>query len=351
MVSSIAVDLTPAITGATGIARYVQEVAARMAAEPDIEVRGFALGRALRPVPPDTRHVRVPLRVVDAVWRAVGWPRLDRITGSVASVHASGPVLPPAGAPIVAIVHDLAAIDHPHLHPPRDVAQLRRYVAELHRAAAVIAVSQTTARRLAAEVDPSRIHVVPQGVATLPAAEDPPLVGQRYLLTVGSAVPRKRYDAVIRALPSLDPDVRLVLVGPAGPEDRALAELSRSLGVADRVHQTGEVSDGQLAGWYQHAAAVVAPSIEEGFGLPLVEALAAGSVVVASDLPVHREVTGDAAVFAAVDDDDALRDALATALERGSAVDDLRARGARHAARYSWDACAQATLAVHRSVW
>ena len=353
---AIALDLTPAITGATGIARYVTELHRHLAgAAPDVDVRGYAVGRAAHPPPPGVRHVRVPHRIVDAAWRYVRRPSIERVVGSVDSVHASGATLPPSRAPIVAVVHDLAAVDHPELHPRRDAEQLRRYLGELHRAAAVIAVSDATAQRLAGAVDATRLHVVPQGRAAFPPPVDPPLAGRPYLLTVGAAVPRKRYDLVVRALAHLDEHVELAMVGPEGSEDGALADLAQHLGLGERVHRVGPVDEAQLAGWYASAAALVAPSVDEGFGLPLVEALTAGVPVVATDIPVHREVTGGGAVLVDLDHDlegeERLVQALGAVLAGGPEVQDALDRGRQHVARYSWEACAAATLAVHRSVW
>jgi glycosyltransferase involved in cell wall biosynthesis len=351
-VTTIAIDLTAAITGGTGISRYVTELAAALpAVSPDVRVRPFAIGRGTRGAPDGTRHLRVPLRVVDRAWRLTARPRIERLVGSVDSVHASGALLPPARAPIVAVVYDLAALDHPELHPARDAAQLQRYVDQLHRAEAVIAISTATGDRIARHVPSARIHVVPIGRSSLPPPEASPLRGRRYLLAVGAPVPRKGYDRILRALARLgDTDVVLALVGPAGSEDEALVALADELGLADRVHRTGAVTEAQLAGWYADAAGLVAPSVEEGFGLPLVEALAAGTPVVASDIPVHREVTGGGALLVPAGDEGSLVEALEATLDRGPSIAAAVEVGTAHVARYTWEACARATLAVHRAV-
>ncbi|MBA2281414.1 MAG: glycosyltransferase family 4 protein [Acidimicrobiia bacterium] len=349
----IAIDVTAAITGRTGIARYVLALADAIEALPEAPtVARFAVGRALVEVPERTRHFPVPLRVVDRAWRAVAHPRVERITGLVDSVHASGPNLVPARAPVVAVVYDLAALDHPALHPARDVRQLRRYVEHLARADAVMAISATTADRLVASgVAPGRVHVAPIGRSPFPTAVDPPLAGRRYVLAVGAPVPRKGFDVLLRALARVDdPDLGLALIGPPGPEDDALAELAAALQLTDRVHRAGPVTEAELAGWYQHALVLAAPSVDEGFGLPLVEALALGTPVVATDIAVFREVTGRHALLVPLGDVDALAAALAEAADRPPSVVAQVALGTAHVAQYTWAACAAATVAVHRAL-
>lgn len=349
---ALAFDVTPVITGSTGIARYVRETAAAIEGLAEApELRRFAVGRGTRRPPDGTAWCRVPLRIVAASWHRGGPPRVERLVGPVGSVHASGMVLPRARAPIVAVVHDLAPLDHPHLHDPRQVAQLQRYLADLPRAAAVIAVSQTTADRLSRIVPPERLHVTPNGCTPLPPPdppEDPPIP---YLLAVGAPVPRKGYPDLLHAIsrPELR-EVSLVIVGPDGSEDPRLAAQAAELGVADRYHRAGEVSEARLAGWYAGAAAVAAPSVDEGFGLPLVEAQSLGVPVVASDIAAHREVAGGAAALVPVGEVEGLVDALVAAVGRGTATLEAVAAGRRNAQRYSWAACADATLAVHRLV-
>ena len=344
----IALDVTPAMTGATGIARYVTAMDRAWRARDDVDVAAFAVGRHVHPVPEGARHLRVPLRVVARSWGRGGFPSVERLVGAIDTVHASGPVVPTASAPIVAVVYDLAPLDHPDLHPQRDVDQLRRYVDDLRRVAAVVTISQATADALAGRGVPAGVvHVIPIGTAELPPPVRPAW-DRPYVLTVGAPVPRKAYADVLRALTLLPgTDLTVVVVGPTGSEDPALEALAAELGLGDRYHRVGPVDDAELSGWYAGAAAVAAPSVDEGFGIPILEAQQSGTPVVVSDIAAHREVAGDAATFVPVGCPTDLAEALAEVLERGPEVERAVQRGRENAGRFSWEACAAATLAVH----
>ena len=348
----LAFDLTPAITGGTGIARYVSGLATALATLPDGPViRSFAVGRGSWPAPGGTRRIRVPLRVVDRLWRWTDRPRVETLIGSVDTVHASGPVVPPSRAPAVGVVHDLAPLDHPGLHPKRDAEYLRRYLDRLERTAAVIAVSAATAERLRRYgVPPDKIRIIPNGRPLLPAPVAPPLTGRPYVLAVGAPTPRKGFDLLLQAMAHVDHSLSVAIVGPSGPEDDRLKALAASLGLGERMHRAGPVSDAELAGWYRDARALAAPSVDEGFGLPLIEALAAHVPVVASDLAAFREVTAGGALLVPVGDVEALARAIGEAASGGAEVMAAVERGATHSAMYTWTACATATLAVHREV-
>ncbi|CAN5519203.1 glycosyltransferase family 1 protein [soil metagenome] len=343
-------DMTPAITGGTGIARYVIELSAALE-DAGVDVRRFAVGRASEPVPPDTRHVRMPLRVVGRSWSTVGRPRVESLVGPVDLVHASGPVLPASRAPRVSVFYDLAPLDHPDLHPPRAVAQLRHQVASLDRVAGVVAISTTTAEHLVGYGVPAeRIVVTPCGHRALPPGDEPALAGRTYVLAVGQLVPRKGLDVLVQAMARLDPAVHLALVGPSDGEEPELRRIATALGIAERVHFAGRVSDAALAGWYAHAWALAAPSIEEGFGLPLLEAMATGLPVVASDIAVFREITGGHASFVPVGDVGALAAALTALLEDPVAHERLVAAGRAQAASFTWERCAEITLATYHRI-
>lgn len=347
----VALDMTPSITGATGIARYVEALARALGQRDDVEVAPFVVGRGAYPVPAGVRHLRVPLRVVGRSWRYGGPPTVERLVGRVDSTHASGTVLPSGRAPIVAVMFDVAGLDHPDLHPRRDVRQMEAYVRALPRAAAVVTISQATADALLGRGVPQELlHVIPLGASDLPPPLGPDW--QRpYVLAVGAPVPRKSYDDLLRAVALLGrDDLTVVIVGPVGTEDPALERLAAELGLGDRYHRTGPVDDAHLAGWYGSAAAVAAPSVEEGFGLPILEAQRAGAPVVASDIAAHREVADGGATLVPVGAVQALAEAVEAAVAGGPSVALAVQRGRENAALYTWEACAEATLAVHRSV-
>jgi len=196
-------------------------------------------------------------------------------------------------------------------------------------------------------VDPARLVHAPYGVAAefVPVAAGPvdlPVrVDAPFLLNVGSPIPRKRLDVlldVFEAVRERSPDVRLVQVGGPWPAPLA-ARIDRS-GLGRAITQVRGLTRDQLAGLYRRAAAVLVPSETEGFGLPVIEALACGTVVVASDIPPLREVGGRAVVYRPVADVPAWVDAVSAVLTDPSSAPDRETRLAR-ASLYSWSAHAR----------
>jgi glycosyltransferase involved in cell wall biosynthesis len=342
----VAFDATALITGRTGIARYIEELTVALRAT-GVDVRRFAVGRAAEQVPPDVRHLRVPLRVVQRAWTLVRTPTAERLAGPADLVHATSLVPPPTRLPIVSTVHDLAALEHPALHPRRSLDQLRAQVDALDRAAVVLSVSHATAAALAARgFSADRIVVTPLGV-TPPRDEGLAPPPGPYLLAVGGLVPRKGLDTLVAAMAHVPADVRLMLAGPSGEAEPELRQRAAAPGVSGRVKFLGAVDEAQLAALYRGALALCFPSVSEGFGLPVVEAMAAGVPVIASDIDVVREVAGDAAVKVPVGD------VSAWAHEIGRLVDDAGERrrlidlGRRRATVFTWEATARGTLAAY----
>jgi glycosyltransferase involved in cell wall biosynthesis len=346
----VAFDVTPVISGRTGIARYAVQLGTALELQ-GAEVRRFAVGRGAFPPPPGTRRLPVPARLLTPWWRVTRWPAAERLVGGADVVHATGSPVPATRAPLVVTVHDVAALRYPDLHPPRHAQQQRALVATLGRAAAIITVSATTADDLVQlGIRADGIVVAPLGLTPLP---DPtPPVATRpdgeYLLTVGETSPRKRYQVVLEALSRLGSGPRLVMVGPPAGDEEHLRVLIAELGLTERVTRLGAVSDAELSWLYRHATALCFPSISEGFGLPVLEALAAGLPVIASDISATRELAAGLAIYPGSED----ADDWAEAIEMLAADPGLRERiareGVERAAEFTWERTAAATLGAYR---
>lgn len=338
-------DVTPRIAGATGVARYVAEVDAGLTATGDVTLTRYAIGRGRHEPPPHTRWLRIPLRTVHAAWRR-GFGAPDLFLGDVDVLHATDLVPPPSRVPLVVTVHDLLALELPDLHPERAVRIQADTVRLLGRATLVLTPSEATADAVRRHVAGAEVLATPLAAFALPS----PASGERpdgpVVLHVGGLVPRKDLVTAVRAIAASRRGAHLVLVGPDGPARERVVDEADRLGVRDRVHLVGRVDDEALAGWYAAAAVVITTTRGEGFGLPVLEALGAGVPVVASDLPVLREVGADAVTYVPVGEADGF----------GAAIDDLIDADSSHrmgdagrerAAAFSWEATAQSTLRAY----
>jgi glycosyltransferase involved in cell wall biosynthesis len=266
-------------------------------------------------------------------------------------VHTPDLVPPPTRRPLVVTLHDVAAVDRPDLHPPRSVAaQQQQLRAARERASVVICVSRATADAARSHgVDPSRVVVVPNGVTPLPCPDPSRTPDGAFLLAVGSLNPRKGFDALVAAFAEADlpDDLRLVLAGEPGWNGTSVQEAIARHGLTSRVTCLGRVSDAQLASLYEQCTAVCVPSHAEGFGLPILEAAAAGAAVVASDLPVFRELAGAVALFSPAGD----VPAWAGALERIATDTALReaaeTKGRAVAGDFTWERAAELTVGAY----
>ena len=298
-------------------------------------------------------------------WALVGRPPLPGELAAMHLVHAPSPVaLPPAGPGqrLVVTVHDLAFRVYPRLFPAvwRNLfrAGIRRAVAN---ADAIVTVSEHTARDLVAftRADPNRVHVIPLAASLPETAAEPAevierlKVPRRYLLFVGVLEPRKNLVRLVRAyrravaagaLPHA-----LVLAGPMGWHSRPLLREVATAGPGDVV-LTGRVEARELDALYRGAAAFAYPSLYEGFGLPVLEAMVRGIPVVTSAVSSLPEVAGDAALLV----DPRSTAQLAEAVERVLAEEDfatrLSAAGRARAAAFSWERTARMTLQVYEKV-
>lgn len=301
--------------------------------------------RSARSLLPGTR--RVPVR-----WLESASPSSRRTFGRWAYgrqpdiVHRFDLALPPGPGRNVITLHDTVAWQYPDESVPIVAAK-----AELQSADAVICVSAFTAADAGARLGIRNAIVIPNGVdrrffdAAPLSASTLTAMGVRapYALHMGGSSRRKNLEALAGAWPIISarsPGLSLVLAGPPHPRRTAL------FGTLDHTSIVGKVDDAHIPGLIAGAEVVVIPSHYEGFGLPAIEAMAAGTTVVAADTSALTEVVSGAGILCAPTAPD-LAEAVLEALSDATATGALRAVGRQRAAEYSWDRC----LASHSLVW
>jgi glycosyltransferase involved in cell wall biosynthesis len=296
--------------------------------------------RLLRPANP---LIRIPFSLG---YRAAR-DRLD-----VLFVQYTGP--PVVSCPVVTVVHDVAFALHPEWFAPRERIWMRRTIPfTMRHAAAVVTVSGFSRDEIVEVfgVPAEKVTVAHNGVDPVfldPAVRSSP-VEPPFFLAVGNLQPRKNLAMLVRAYRralELEPGLaeRLVIVGQEWFAAEELHRETADLMAAGKVVFTGYVGDGELVGLLRSATAFIYPSVYEGFGLPPVEAMAVGTPVLVGDIPVMREVAGDAALRLPAADPEAWARAMVDLASNPGLQADLSRRGPDRAARFTWEASARAIL-------
>jgi glycosyltransferase involved in cell wall biosynthesis len=362
----IGLDAAPLLGPRTGIGRYTWELARALAGRDGADVSLVAvtwrgadrLPRLAAEAGATAVTRRFPARLARELWLRTGWPTLELLGARVDVVHGTNFVLPASRAAGVVTIHDLGYLRFPD-QVRGDVARYAALVPwALRRGAVVCAPTRAVADEVqdTYRLPPDRVVVTPLGVAPEWFAPPPPTdalgrlhLPDRYLAFVGTLEPRKNLPRLLDAYRRLrassapgDPP-GLVLAGPPGWGEQL--DLAGLLDADSPVRLTGWLGDDDLRALVAGSAALVLPSRYEGFGLPALEAMAAGVPVLAGDVPALREVCGPHAWY--VDPDDTT--ALAEGLRRAATTQPPTTAAARqeHARRFTWTATAAATRTAY----
>jgi len=265
-------------------------------------------------------------------------------------VHAPDHVCPePLGWRTVLTVHDLAFLRLPETHAPQSRAYYAGLLRSVCRATRTICVSQATRDDLLelAGADPERVRVIYEAPDPCYRPDGPAAPAERpYLVFTGTIEPRKNLARVLRALATLAPGRRpeLRVAGAAGYRAAEVLALPAQLGLEGDVCFLGPRPTSEVASLYRGAIALIFPSLLEGFGLPILEAMACGTPVITSNRSSMAEVAGDAAVLVDPEDVESIAAAISQLMEHPSEREEWRRRGLARAAQFSWQRAARQTL-------
>lgn len=351
---------------AAGIRRYLEGLVPAMLAleeAPDL----VALGGRSTAIPPGVAHIDEPPHPpTNAGWTLVGLPRAAARAG-VRLIHAPAYTAPLfAGVPTVVTIHDVSYERHPEWYPyHRDWLRRAFYRRSARAAAHILTDSSFSAGEIAAAyaIPIDRITVAPLGVAPAFLPQDPTLpcalpmgVTTPYVLHVGDLHERRNLpmvvDAVLQARRHFGAPAGLTLV-LAGVDHDIAAGLCAAAAAADApeaVLPLGAVSEERLCALYRCAAALVYPSRYEGFGLPILEAMASGAPVIGALAGSIPEVVGDAGLLIDPDDTAAWTEAIVRVLNDDAFRHRLSAAGLARARAFTWERTARTTLDVYRKV-
>lgn len=374
---NICIDLSPAVHSRAGLGRLAHELtAALLALESEHSFVAFYNAAAsAQVVAPFEQMAQIPLKTTDKPWRMgvllahlLRRPQEKLFAGSQRYVdvfHATDHLLPfLPNTRTVFTLGDLTFLSHAHTHATLNRTFLRLMMPHfLRRADGIIAISESTRRDMERHYGPlaTPSRVIYPGVHKRfhPVTDEGLLDGvraryqlpDRFVLYVGTIEPRKNLPVLLRAFQQAAVEgVKLVIGGKKGWMYAETFALAQSLGLAERVIFTGFVADDDLPALLSLADLFAFPSQYEGFGLPVLEAMACGAPVITSDISSLPEVAGDAALLVDPTDVNALAQAIRRVLGDAGMRSAMGEKGIRQAGRFSWQRCAQETLAFYEEI-
>ena len=356
----ILIDYRPALRERTGVGEYAHELARALLEllAPSDSLVLFSSSwkdRLARDVIPGAQVVdsRVPVRLLNFAWHRLEWPAVERFASRVDVAHSLHPLLMPSerGAQVVTVhdLHFLDAPEHTAAEVRRDYSSLIR--SHVARADGVIVNSHATAARVQSELSVAReaIAVCPPGAPSWRRAE--PYARRGPILFMGTIEPRKNIQVLLKAYVELletRPDAPpLVLAGKVAPSCQAMMGQINEPPLAGRVRQLGYVNTSERERLFREASLVVLPSLDEGFGMPVLEAMTAGVPVVASNRGAIPEIAGGAAQLVEPEDAAGFTAAMDRVLGDESIARRSIAAGLVRAEWYTWKSSATTLLGAY----
>jgi glycosyltransferase involved in cell wall biosynthesis len=364
----LAIEITTCTASRTGVGYYTEHIVDAL-----LETRRAGDAVVLlsnRPPAPElaarwSPYLRVKGPGVRVLWMQSVVPRLLAEAGADVAIFPNYAVPLASPCPTISVVHDLAILRTPQHFTAQKRLLMRAMLRHAIAAASVIGtVSEASRRDIAALLNVRRERTVLLPAAAHPTCKpaSPEVVAEvrarhgldrPYALTVGTLEPRKNLQTLMRAFDRIDPDVvgcDLVVVGPRGWLDRSLVRELESRAKGRRVRWLGYVTESDLVALYTGAELFLLASTLEGFGLPLLEAMACGTPVIASDVAALREVGGDVPIFVPATDEAAFARAIQNALADKSWMAAAREAGRARAGQFSWTRTAEAIWSRARRV-
>jgi len=376
----IAIDYTPAVHQRAGIGRYTRGLVKALARlDTENQYTLLVLGRTGAHFTPAKLPANFKLHFVPISdrWATVIWYRLnlpipvDFFTSRTDLFHGPSFTLPPSFTPSILTVHDLSFLRYPPGAHPALLSWLTKAVPRsLQRARHVLADSESTRADLIEllDVPADQITVIGAGVEErFQPVTDPEILANvraryqlpnHFVLSVSTLEPRKNFTGLITAFNQLvatadessTADLQLVIAGGKGWLYDDVFAAARASPLRERIHFTGYVDDADLPALYSLATLFAFPSHYEGFGIPVLEAMACGTPVVCADNSSLPEVAGDAAVLVEATDTDALVDAMRQLLIDISLRERLVQRGYAQAREFTWEKAARRLLTVYHTI-
>jgi len=356
----VAFDTTPLVGAPTGIGEFVGLAARALDGRSDCELVRYVLSIRSRPPPGEVRWLPYPASLAVRGWRFVDFPSGRRRLHGAQVVHGTNYFAPPTGLPTVLTIHDCSFVTRPELCRP----VVRAFVPAVRRAIQHGAWVHTPSTFVASQVrelfHTDRVvaihHGAPEGPglpsrATVPADPDAsPLV-----LSLATLEPRKNLSRLVEAFGRLHdrlPAARLVLAGGAGSDEERISDAIAALDpkAAQQVTLAGWVDRQRRFELLSEASVLAYPSLDEGFGIPMLEAMVCEVPVVASNAGAVPEVAGDAALLVDPHDADAIADALMLAITDDALRSGLIERGNARVASFSWTTTAARLVEMYEQV-